>query len=141
VMAIPTLLISTWGDGLFVVTGQSKRQAFANLPVRGLASDGRGGALFIVGGHSLYRRTPDGAFSTLATSELDLACCMAVGDAIYVGTDNARLLRLAGNSRPGSPLSISTMTSTTCAPILHALTSSPLQPQAGCVSPATAEQH
>jgi hypothetical protein len=96
-MAIPTLLISTWGDGLFVVTGQSKRQAFANLPVRGLASDGRGGALFIVGGHSLYRRTPDGAFSTLATSELDLACCMAVGDAIYVGTDNARLLRLAGN--------------------------------------------
>jgi hypothetical protein len=93
-MATPTVLISTWGDGLFVVTGQSKRQEFSNQPVRGLASDGRGGALLIVGGHSLYRRTPDGAFSTLATSELCLACCMAVGDAIYVGTDNARLLRI-----------------------------------------------
>jgi hypothetical protein len=98
-MAIPTVLISTWGDGLFVVTGQSTRQAFANQPVRGLAADGRDGALFIVGGHSVYRRTPDGAFSTLATSELDLACCMAVGDVIYVGTDNARLLRLAGSGR------------------------------------------
>ena len=97
-MAIPTVLISTWGDGLFVVTGQSKRQEFSNQPVRGLASDGRGGALFIVGGHSLYRRTPDGAFSALATSELDLACCMAVGDVIYVGTDNARLLRFGGSS-------------------------------------------
>jgi photosystem II stability/assembly factor-like uncharacterized protein len=98
-MATPTVLISTWGDGLFVVTGQSKRQVFANQPVRGLASDGRGGALLIVGGHSLCRRTPDGAFSTLATSELDLACCMAVGDVIYVGTDNARLLRFAGSGR------------------------------------------
>src|SRR5262245_4953721 len=95
-MATPTVLISTWGDGLFVVTGQSKRQEFANQPVRGLASDGRGGALFIVGGHSLYQRTTEGAFSTLATSELDLACCMAVGDVIYVGTDNAQLLRFGG---------------------------------------------
>jgi hypothetical protein len=96
-MAITTVLISTWGDGLFVVNGQTKRQEFANQPVRGLASDGRGGALFIVGGHSLYRRTSDGVISTLATSELELACCMAVGDVIYVGTDTARLLRFAGN--------------------------------------------
>jgi hypothetical protein len=97
-MATPTVLVSTWADGLFVVTGQSKRQEFTNQPVRGLASDGQGGgALFIVGGHSLYRRTPEGAFSALATSELDLACCMAVGDVIYVGTDNAQLLRLGGS--------------------------------------------
>jgi hypothetical protein len=96
-MAIPTALVSTWGDGLFVVTGQTKRQEIANQPVRGLASDGRGGALFILEGRSLCRRTPDGAFSTLATSELDLACCLAVGDVIYVGTDNARLLRFAGS--------------------------------------------
>lgn len=101
-MATPTVLVSTWGDGLFVVTGQSKRQEFANQPVRGLASDGRGGALFIVGGHSLYRRTPDGAFSTLVTSELDLACCVAVGDVIYVGTDNARLLRFGGSGSLGA---------------------------------------
>lgn len=95
-MAIPTVLVSTWADGLFVVIGQAKRQEFANQPVRGLAPDGRGGALFIAGGHALYRRAPDGTFSTLATSEFDLSCCMAVGDVIYVGTDDARLLRFTG---------------------------------------------
>src|SRR5256885_6666381 len=79
------------------MTGQTKRQELGNLPVRGLASDGRGSALFIVGGHSVCRRTPDGTFSTLATSDLDLACCMAVGDVIYIGTENARLLRVAAS--------------------------------------------
>jgi len=98
-MAYPTVLVSTWGDGLFVVTGQAKRQEIANQPVRGFTSDGRGGALLIVGGHSLCRRTPDGAFSTLTTSELGLASCMAVGDVIYVGTDDARFLRFAGGGR------------------------------------------
>ncbi|MDB4875284.1 MAG: hypothetical protein JWM41_1730 [Gemmatimonadetes bacterium] len=93
----PTVLVSTWDDGLFVVTGQTTRQEFANQSVRGLASDGRGGALFIVGGHSLCRRTSDGAVTTLATSELDLACCMAVDDVIYVGTDDARLLCFSGS--------------------------------------------
>ena len=97
-MAIPTVLVSTWSDGLFVVIGKTKRQEFANQLVRGLASDGQGGALFIVEGHSLCRRTPDGVFSTLATSERDLSCCMAVGDVIYVGTDDARLLRYAGSA-------------------------------------------
>jgi hypothetical protein len=96
-MTIPTVLVSTWNDGLFVVTGTTKRQEFANQPVRGLAPDGRGGALFAVGGRSLCRRTPDGAVTTLATSELDLACGMVVNDVIYVGTDDARLLRFAGS--------------------------------------------
>ena len=98
-MAIRTVLVSTWGDGLLVVTGQAKRHEFANQPVRGLASDGRGGALFIVGGHSLWRRTPDGALSTVATSEFELACCMTARDVIYIGTDDARLLRFTGEPR------------------------------------------
>ena len=33
-------------------------------------------------------------WSTIATTELDLACCVAVGDVIYVGTDDARVLRV-----------------------------------------------
>ena len=29
--------------------------------------------------------------------EMDLACCVAVGDVVYVGTDDARVLRVGAN--------------------------------------------
>ena len=85
-MTKPTILVATWGDGLFAVTGDGRTQEIANQPVRGLAPDGRGGALAIVGRHSLRRRAPSGEWATVATSEFELSCCMAVRDTIYVGT-------------------------------------------------------
>jgi hypothetical protein len=91
----PTILVATWGDGLFAVTGDGRTQEIANQPVRGLAPDGRGGALAIVDRHSLRRRAPSGEWAIVATSEFELSCCMAVRDAIYVGTDDARMLRLS----------------------------------------------
>jgi hypothetical protein len=91
----PTILVATWGDGLFAVTGDERTQEIANQPVRGLAPDGRGGALAIVGRHSLRRRAPSGEWAIVATSEFELSCCMAVRDAIYAGTDDARMLRLS----------------------------------------------
>ena len=94
-MTKPTILVATWGDGLFAVTGDGRTQEIANQPVRGLASDGRGGALAIVGQHSLRRRAPSGEWATVATSEFELSCCMSVRDTIYVGTENARMLRLS----------------------------------------------
>ncbi len=94
-MTKPTILVATWGDGLFAVTGDGRRQEIAGLSVRGLAPDGRGGALSIVGGNSLRRRAPCGEWATVATSEFELSCCMAVRDTIYVGTDDARMLRLS----------------------------------------------
>ena len=39
-MTKPTILVSTWGDGLFAVTGDGRTQEIANEPVRGLAPDG-----------------------------------------------------------------------------------------------------
>jgi hypothetical protein len=90
-----TILVATWGDGLFRVTGDGRSQEIANQPVRGLAPDGRGGALAIVGRHSLRRRAASGEWATLATSEFELSCCVAAGDAIYVGTDDARMLLLS----------------------------------------------
>ena len=92
-MTKPTILVATWGDGLFAITGDGRTQEIANQRVRGLAPDGRGGALAIVGRHSLRRRAPSGEWATVATSEFELSCCMAVRDAIYVGTDDARMLR------------------------------------------------
>ena len=94
-MTKPTILVATWVDGLFAVTRDGHKQEIANQPVRGLAPDGRGGTLAIVGGHSLRRRAPSGVWVTVATSEFELSCCMAVRDATYVGTDDARMLRLS----------------------------------------------
>jgi BNR/Asp-box repeat len=94
-----TILVATWGDGLFAVTGETRRQEIANQPVRGLAPDGHGAALAIVGGHVLRRRAPNGEWITVATSEFELACCVAVGDVIYVGTDDARMLRVSQDAK------------------------------------------
>jgi len=94
-MTKPTILVATWADGLFAITGDTRTQEIADQPVRGLVPDGRGGALAIAGPHSLRRRAPGGAWTIVATSEFELSCCMAVGDAIYAGTDDARILRLS----------------------------------------------
>jgi len=84
--------VATWEDGLFVVSGGARDQELATHSVRALAPDGHGGALAIVDGRSLRRRAPGGVWSTIATADVDLACCVAVGDVIYVGTDDARVL-------------------------------------------------
>jgi hypothetical protein len=90
-----TVLVATWGDGLFVVSGGARDQELANHSVRALAADGHGGALAIVDGRSLRRRAPAGVWSTIASLEFDLACCVAVGDVVYVGTDDAHVLRVS----------------------------------------------
>lgn len=90
-----TILVATWEDGLFVVTGDGSTQEIPNQPVRGLAPDGHGGALAIVGQHSLRRRSPSGKWAAVATSEFELSCCVVVRDTIYVGTDDARMLHLS----------------------------------------------
>jgi hypothetical protein len=87
--------VATWRDGLFAVTGDQRTQEIANQSVRGLAPDGRGGALAIVDQHSLRRRAPGGEWATVAASEFELSCCMTVRDTIYIGTDDARMLRLS----------------------------------------------
>ncbi|HEY3820465.1 MAG TPA: hypothetical protein VGL81_25040 [Polyangiaceae bacterium] len=96
-MTTPTVLVSTWRDGVFAFAGEAREQELAGQSVRALAPDGRGGALAIVDGHTLRRRRAGGSWSTLATAEADLACCVSVGDAIYIGTEDARLLRLGAD--------------------------------------------
>ena len=91
----PTILVATWDDGLFAISGDKRTQEIAGQPVRWLAPDGRSGALAVVGQHSLRRRAAGGEWVTVAESELELSCCMAVRDSIYVGTDDARMLRMS----------------------------------------------
>ena len=92
----PLVLVATWQDGLFVV-GDTVDQELRNQSVGALAPDGRGGALVLVDGRSLCRRAPGGVWSTIATTELDLACCVTVGDVIYAGCDDASVVRVGAD--------------------------------------------
>jgi hypothetical protein len=93
-MQTPNILVATWDDGLFDVTGTAVRHELAGRSVRGLTDDGREGVLAIVGGHSLRRRSSDGEWTEIAVAEFDLSCCAAIGNAVFVGTDDARILRV-----------------------------------------------
>jgi hypothetical protein len=90
----PVVLVASWSDGLFAITGDVKQHELAGRSVRSITPSSEGDVLAIVDGHELRRRAADGTWSTLVTSELDLACCIALGSGVYVGTDDARLLRL-----------------------------------------------
>jgi hypothetical protein len=93
-MPSPSILVATWDNGVFSVTGTTVRQELAGQSVRSLVADGRGRVLAIVGGHSLCRRSSDGEWTAMARSEFELSCCVAVGNVVFVGTDDARILRV-----------------------------------------------
>lgn len=103
------MLVATWRDGLFVVASGTPSHELENQSVRGLTADGNGGALAIVDGHSLRRRTADGLWTTIATTEFDLSCCVPVGDVIYAGTDDARVLRVSADGACERLLGFETM--------------------------------
>jgi hypothetical protein len=94
-----TVLVATWDDGLYAVAEATRDHELAGRSITALAPDGRGGALAIVGKRALRRRDPAGAWRTVVDSELDLACCVARGEDIYVGTDDARVLRVDAGGR------------------------------------------
>jgi photosystem II stability/assembly factor-like uncharacterized protein len=93
----PSILVSTWDDGLFSIDGKVIRHELVGQSVRGLVADGRGEVLAIVDGHSLCRRSRDGEWTRIASSEFDLSCCVPIGDVVFVGTDDAQILRVAAD--------------------------------------------
>lgn len=91
------IAVGTWADGLFVCIGSEQSHELQGQSVIGLSPDGQGGLLAIVGKQELRRRSADGLWSTLATFDAALSCCMATPHGVFVGTDDARLLRLDGD--------------------------------------------
>jgi hypothetical protein len=91
---LPTVLVATWQDGVFVVSDKAREHEFAGHSVRRLTTDGRSGALAIVDGDTLRRRSADGQWSILASIAGDLSCCVATRAAVYIGTNTARVFRL-----------------------------------------------
>lgn len=98
-MVRPNLLIATWSDGVLAFAGDSPTRELAGRSVRALGEDHRGAPLAIVDGRSVYRRGGDGGWRTIATSPADLACLAATDKAIYLGTDDARVLELTPGGR------------------------------------------
>lgn len=96
-MPAPAILITTWDNGLFSVAGERVHHERVGQSLRGLTSDGHGGVLTIVDGHALCRRSAAGEWTTIIESEAALSCCVAVGDVIFAGTDDARILRVASD--------------------------------------------
>jgi hypothetical protein len=97
-MTMPTTLVGTWDNGVFALTADGIRKEHSGQSVTGLARARDGAALAIIGGKSLCRRDPDGKWQTIATSDLGLVCCVAVGPSIYAGTDDAQVLEVKGHS-------------------------------------------
>jgi len=93
-----TVFVSTWADGLHIFIGAARHHELAGRSIQAMAPDGRGGALAVVDGNSLQRRAPGGTWTTLATAE-NLACCVATGDAIYVGTNEPSVLRVDADGK------------------------------------------
>lgn len=93
-MPTPSILVATWDNGLFSVTGKMVRQELANQSVRSLVADGQGRVLAIVGGHSLSRRSSDGEWTEITKSEFDLSCCVPIENVVFVGTNDALILRV-----------------------------------------------
>jgi hypothetical protein len=88
------VFVSTWEDGLFVFSAGAPERELAGSSVQAIAPDGHGRILAIVGGNSLHRRAPSGEWTEIITGEIDLACCVAAGDAIYIGTNEPSVLRV-----------------------------------------------
>jgi hypothetical protein len=93
-MPTRSILVATWGNGLFSVTGKTVHQELADQSVRSLVADGHGRVLAIVGRHSLCRRSSDGEWTEIAKSEFELSCCVPIGNVVFVGTDDAHILRV-----------------------------------------------
>ena len=93
------VLVATWTDGIFVVGETGCEHELAGCSVQALTASGAGAALAIVNEHTLRQRRPDGDWTTLATSPASLSCCVAFPGSVFVGTNDARVLRLSAEGQ------------------------------------------
>lgn len=90
----PTVLVATWDAGLLAVRAGVVEREIPGGSIAGLTDDGRRGALAIVDGKSLRRRSPEGRWTALGTAPGGLSSCAPLADAVFAGTDDARVLQL-----------------------------------------------
>jgi hypothetical protein len=94
----PTVLISSWSDGVAVLRDGEVRRDFAGQMVSGLAPDGEGGAYGLVGAGSLQAWSAAGGWRELARADAPLRCCQMLGARLFVGTDDAQVLEVSAGA-------------------------------------------
>lgn len=88
------ILVASWSDGVFVVDASRVAHELPGRSIQCLTRDHEGCPLAIVDGTAVCRRDASGTWSTVAEVEAPLACCVASGPALYLGTDAAQMLRV-----------------------------------------------
>jgi hypothetical protein len=98
------LLIGT-GEGLFALAGGEPRPE-ASLGTREVAALAvrEGVAWAVAGRNAIVRREPDGTWSDVARSELEIACLTVTSQGVLAGTEEAHLLRLVGDDGSLAPV-------------------------------------
>ncbi len=98
------LLIGT-GQGLFALAGGEPHldASFGAREVAALAVRD-GVAWAVAGGNAIVRREPDGTWTDVARSELDLTCLAPTSHGVLAGTEEAHLLRLVGDDGTLAPV-------------------------------------
>jgi hypothetical protein len=91
----PELLIGT-SEGVFGVAGGEPRPdpSFGTTREVSALAVGDAGVWAVAERHAIVRRDPDGAWAEVARSELELVCVVATSRGVFVGTEEAHLLRL-----------------------------------------------
>jgi len=69
----------------------------AHQQVRCMTLDGDGVPVAVVGGGVVYRREASGEWVKQAEVGAEVACCVVVGKTVFVGTEDARVLRVDGD--------------------------------------------
>ncbi len=92
-MSEALIRVCSWRDGVFTVSGRTTGHELPGRAVSCLARDPHGQVLAVVE-QALCRRAEDGAWHPLLEASAPLACCTSTDTAIYLGTDDAQLLRV-----------------------------------------------
>jgi photosystem II stability/assembly factor-like uncharacterized protein len=100
-MSEPLIRVCTWRDGVFTFAGPTTGHELPGRSVTCLARDPHGRILAVVD-QTLCRRADDGTWRPLLETSAPLACCTSTATAIYLGTDDAQLLRVGaeGTAEP-----------------------------------------
>jgi hypothetical protein len=85
------ILVSTW-NGVFGFDAGKVARELAHQQVRCMTAGGDG-VIAMVGPGVLYRRDASG-WTQQAETGAAVACCVAVGSSVFVGTEDARVLRV-----------------------------------------------
>jgi hypothetical protein len=124
-------VLVTTADGYHIFTSSGKQlRSLEGHRVESFTPAPGGTFLAVIDGHEVWSHGSDGEWTPLAKTETTLTAVVAAGDAVFAGTDDARVLRLtpsgalepltgfdtvAGRDewhRVGSPLQVRTMTAT-----------------------------